>query len=249
VGIEHVRGERRGIGEVLVTTGTATQQQIATFQQVFDALFDFLQWTYGVVLSRHDRSAIESRVLSGWAHPDGSVRELLTYFGGLHTVVFSQPAGRRDRYRPDVQRIFAKLFAAPDPTERGQVIALLHRTLEQASPRCTGVAPAPYQPPHQPYQASPGSGPTVGPTPAPFQAAAQPFPYVTSPAPGPAAGMTPNANPGLVPGSGGGQLMGDVPDVQRLTMEAQIRQQKLLFEQKLWDMQHNAAMEVIRSMR
>ena len=44
------------------------------------------------------------------------------------------------------------------------------------------------------------------------------------------------------------QHLGDVPDIQRLSMEAQIRQQKLMFDQKIWDMQHNSVMEVIRSM-
>lgn len=184
-----------------------TQQQIAAFQQVFDALFDFLRWTYGVGSSTHDRSAIEDRVLKGWAHPDGTVRELLTYLGGLHTTVFGQPSGRRDRYRPEVQRIFARLFAAPDPTERGQVIALLHRTLEQACAGCTGVA----LPPH----------------------ASAPAPASSSP----------------LPASSSGQGMAELPDVQRLTMDAQIRQQRLLLEQKLWDLQHNTAMDIIRSMR
>lgn len=197
-----------------MSSGAPTQQQIAAFQQVFDALFDFLRWTYGVGMGTHDRSAIEDRVLKGWAHPDGTVRELLTYLGGLHTTVFGQPAGRRDRYRPEVQRIFARLFAAPDPTERGQVIALLHRTLEQACAGCTGVA----LPPH-PSAPSPASG--------------SPLPATGSPS----------------PASSSGQGLAELPDVQRLTMDAQIRQQRLLLEQKLWDLQHNTAMDIIRSMR
>lgn len=141
---------------------TPTPQQMAAFQQVFTALFEFLEWTYGVTLSSHQCVAVQNRVASGWAHPDGSVRELLTYLGGLHTAIFSQPRSHRDLYRPQVQRIFASLFAATDPTERGQVLVLLHQILEQSRPTCTGVAlrqpPQPVAPQQPAVGAIPGQG-------------------------------------------------------------------------------------------
>ena len=224
--------------------GAPTPQQIALFQQVFDALFDLLHWTYGVVLNHNDRSAIQTRILQSWALRDGTVKELLTYLGGLHSTVFSEQGSRRDRYRPQVQRLFAMMFASPDPTERGQVIALLHQTLERPRPGCTGVAlPRPHVPLSQPAWPTPGPALPSGPPPA--YPPASPFPYATPSAPPAYATPTPGNFPG---GSVNTQHLGDVPDIQRLSMEAQIRQQKLMFDQKIWDMQHNSVMEVIRSM-
>jgi hypothetical protein len=247
-----------------------TQQQIATFRHVFDALFEFLRWTYGVAIGGLDRTVLQNRILHGWAHPDGSTRELLAYLGGLHTTIYGEPPARRDRYRPEVRRILASVFAAHDPTERGQVLALLHRTLELASPGCTGAAPPPAYgaPPVVPAVpgAHPGAHPgprgttpgSMSPVPGTHVAHGGASPsraYGMPPAPaaaphGPAYPPAPPtaAGPGGWPPVAGAPVDPDLPiDVQRVRDET-ARYQALLMDQKIWEMRSNLATQVIQSM-
>jgi hypothetical protein len=243
-----------------------TQQQIATFRHVFDALFDFLAWTYGIVLGGLDRTVVQNRILGGWAHPDGSTRELLTYLGGLHTTIFGEAPARRERYRGEVRRLLASMFAASDPTERGEVLALLHRTLEAARPGCTGVAPSRVASPRGAAPSSargvpaagsavPPAGAGVASAPPPFAATATPHaaplhPYAAAPLHAAAAASAaptsaaPAAPPPVPP-----LHDPDLPlDVQRVRDET-ARYQALLMDQKIWEMRSNLATEVIRSMR
>ena len=257
-------------------TSQATQQQVLAFQQVFDALFEFLEWAFGATAGGADRADFEHQVLSSWAHPDGTVQQFFSYVGGLHTTVFSQPERSRERYRGEVQRLFARMFSAPDPSERGQILARLYRLLERACPDCTGVArpgataaaasavprvPATAPPPPL-AQSSAMPGPQSGqmwpspaqpttPPPAPVgpayhQTATQGYPWQhqSVPQPGAAPGV------GHAGGSPGPQpTAASVPQLQQMVMDEQIRQQRLMMDQKIWDMRHNNAMEIIRSMR
>ena len=226
-----------------MTQATPTQQQVAAFQQVFDALFEFVRWAYGIVISGLDRAVIQKRILTGWAHPDGSVPDLLAYLGGLHTTVFNEPPRRRDRYRTQVRSIFSSLFAAADPTERGQVIALLHRTLEQARAGCTGVALPLLQPPPQPAA---GPGPFPG-APWPAPGAAPVSAYGAWPAPSAAT----SPYPGFVPAAGTPQGAPmddpDLIDMMRLRQET-ARYQALMMDQNIWKMRSDLASKVIDSM-
>jgi hypothetical protein len=225
-------------------TPALTQRQIATFRQVFDALFDFLRWTYGVALSGHDRMLIERRILSGWPHPDGSVPELTAYLGGLHTTVFSEPPARRDRYRSHVRQLLGSLFAAVDPTERGEVIALLHRMLEQARPGCTGVAP-PVMPTASARHAA-GPVPT-GVAPTWYAQGAGPVSPYASPAAAAPVGVHPGfaVPPGVPPGPAMDDP--DLLDMMRLRAETE-RQQALMIDQNIWKMRSDLASKVIDSM-
>ena len=228
-----------------MTQAAPTPQQIAAFRHVFDALFDFLRWTYGNAIGGLDRMVLERRILVGWAHPDGSVPDLIAYLGGLHTTVFGEPPARRDRYRPQVRQILASIVSAADPTERGQVVALLHRTLEQARPGCTGVAPqlSPIAPPRS------AAGPVpLGAAPAWHAPAASSVPpYAASPAVVAAMG----AQPGFPAASGAspGPPMADpdLLDMVRLREET-ARQQALMIDQNIWKMRSDLASKVIDSM-
>jgi hypothetical protein len=237
-----------------VTSAPATQQ-IDAFRRVFDALFELLGWTFGVALAGSDRAAFQQQVLTSWPHPDGTVPQLFAYLGGLHTAVFSQTGARRDRYRPEVRRLLARIFAAADPTERGRVLALLHQLLEHARPGSTGVA-APSSPlsaavpPPAPLQPAPGQAPGHPPASgaAPGHGMAAPHGYGMPPGqqlpPGAPGGGPPVAAPGI-PSQG----VATVPELQQMAINEQIRQQQLMTELNIWNMRHNTAMKIIDSMR
>jgi hypothetical protein len=246
-------------------TSALTQQQIATFRQVFDALFDFLRWTYGFLLSGPDRAALQARILTGWGHPDGSVPELLAYLGGLHTTVFGDPPGRRDRYRPQVRQILAGLFTAPDPTERGQVLAVLHGILEHAAPGCTGVVAPPRQtvpplPPTPPTPAAyarpsahgqppagPLSFPGAAPWPGPAASAGAHVPGAAGATGAPGAYAAGAYLPGAAGPQGPGTSDPDLIDLMR-TRDETARIQALMMDQNIWKMRSDLASKVIDSM-
>ncbi len=206
-----------------------TQQQLADLHQVCDALFEFLEWIYQLTLSDNARAPLRSEIETGWPNPDQSVGQFLVYLRQLHQTIFAQPAAEWKRYRPRAHDIFKQLFSANDPTARGSVVWAIQQQLERARPGCTGVAPTPPAPaanwPMPPSAAAPpvpATAPTV-PTSTPPQGAAAP-PV-----------LDPNA------------ALSSVPDVLDYQKQLKAREQRLVLEQQLSDLEHRLTMGVIQS--
>ena len=71
-----------------------TQQQIATFRHVFDALFEFLRWTYGVAIGGLDRTVLQNRILV-YNLPDASAALLDQHLAIYKAVREGDPSAAR----------------------------------------------------------------------------------------------------------------------------------------------------------
>jgi hypothetical protein len=198
------------------------QQVQAAFAQVLDAFAELFEWTYQVAITAPQRQALDAEVVGSWSHPDQSVRQLVTYVLGLHSIVFGAPAGARDVHRADAQRQLRRAFGRLEGNARGRVLGLLHQVLEQLRPACTGTAPA----------AVPTAVATFAPPlPSPVAAPAPAIP-----------GWPPPAAPYPAPAA----PMADVPQFQQRIQDAQVRQQQILLENQIWNMQHDTIMKILR---
>ena len=239
-----------------MTTTSPTPQQIAAFNRILDAFFEFFSWSHEILLPPNQRAMLRNVIVARWSDADNAVRELMRYVAALHDTVFQQPLGGRDRLRHQAQQIFQRLFSRLEPNGRGEVLATLHQALEALRPGCTGVPMQTVQPP---IPASLVSSSIL----ASALAAAQPVPVnVQGPVPVQQCAATPQQAPmpygagtaATVPGAMAASpgafnpqaAFASVPDIQQQLRQAEMRQHNMMLEQKLWDMQHQMVMRILQ---